>query len=279
MLGVYFLKEIPVSIKLTHPNDSALQAKMKWFMDQPGCTFQIGEPNLLPILHLTRKGVFLDDGQNRLNFHPNLAIIRILQGLRGEQDRFLTATNIRSGQTFLDATLGLGTDALVAAWKVGESGKVIAFEHSPLLAALMKEGLQSLKYKQLPRMMNSDKLSAWQELILASQRIEVVWGDHQKLLAGLPDSSIDVVYFDPMFRHTRKKSSSIQPLHRYSDHRPLQPEVIQEAYRVACSRVVLKERKGSPEFTRLGFQVSNGGRYSHVDYGIINCCSTKEVTF
>ncbi|AHF06955.1 hypothetical protein DESME_07625 [Desulfitobacterium metallireducens DSM 15288] len=273
------MNKIPVSIKLTHPNDPILQAKMRWFMDQPGCSFQTGEPDLLPILHLTRKGIFLDDGQNRLSFHPNLAIIRILQGLRGEQDRFLVATNVKPGQTLIDATLGMGADALVAAWKVGESGKVIAFEHSPLLAALMKEGLLSLKDKQLPRIMNSLKLNAWKELILASQRIEVIWGDHQKLLTELPESSVDVVYFDPMFRRTREKSSSIQPLHRYSDHRPLQQEAVQEAYRVACSRIVLKERKGSSEFVRLGFQVFNGGRYSQVDYGIINCCSTKEETF
>jgi SAM-dependent methyltransferase len=273
------LKEIPVSIKLTHPNDLDLQVRMGWFMEQPGCLFQTGEPHSLPILNLTRKGTFLDDGQSRLAFHPNLAIIRILQGLRGEQDRFLAATNLKSGQTFLDATLGLGTDALVAAWQVGRSGKVMAFENSPLLAALMKEGLHSLKAKQLPTITNPNKQKAWQELILASQRIEVIWGDHQSLLAELPDSSFDVIYFDPMFRHTREKSSSIQPLHRYSDHRPLQAETIKEACRVACSRVVLKERKGSSEFARLGFEVINSGRYSQVDYGIINCCSTKEDIF
>lgn len=273
------MKIIPVSIKLTHPNDTALQAKMRWFMDQPGCSFITDEPNLRPMLHFTREGIFLDDGQNRLSFHPNMAIIRILQGLRGEQDRFLTASNIKPDQILIDATLGLGTDALVAAWKVGENGKVLAYEHSPLLAALMKEGLLSLKNKKLPRIMNPEKLKAWQELILASQRIEVIWGDHQKLLAEFPNSSVDVVYFDPMFRHTREKSSSIQPLHRYSDHQPLQLETVQEACRVARTRIVLKERKGSPEFTRLGFHVFNGGRYSEVDYGIINCCSTKEEIF
>lgn len=273
------MKEIPVTIKLTHPNDSDLQARMRWFMEQPGCSFQRRDPELLPILHLTRKGTFLDDGQNRMTFHPSLAIIRILQGLRGEQDRFLTATGLKRGQTFLDATLGLGTDSLVAAWQVGESGKVIAYENSPILAALIKEGLQSLKEKHLPRMSNPLKIKAWEELILASQRIEVVWGDHQRLLAELPETSVDVIYFDPMFRHTREKSSSIQPLHHYSDHRPLQQETVQEACRVASSRVVLKERKGSSEFVRLGFQVINSGQYSQVDYGVINCGSTKGETF
>lgn len=273
------MKEIPISIQLTHPNDPVLQAKMEWFMDQPGCSFRIGESDLLPILHITRKGVFLDDGLKRFGFHPNLAIIRILQGLRGEQDRFLLAANIQPGQTFIDATLGLGTDALVAAWKLGEKGKVVAYEHSPILAALIKDGLRGLKDKELPRSDNPDKAKAWQELIHASQRIEVVWGDHYELLTVLPDSSADIVYFDPMFRQTCEKSSSIQPLHRYSDHRPLQAEVIREACRVARSRVVLKERKGSLEFTRLGFRVFDGGRYSQVDYGIIKCFITKEETF
>lgn len=267
---------IPVSIQLTHPTDPKLAAKLEWFMRQPGCDFRINSPDIRPILHITRKAIFLDDGDQRLSFHPNMALLRILQGLRGEQDRFLTATGIESGQTFLDATLGLGTDALVAAWKVGEKGKVIAFEHSPLIAALIKEGLHSLKHKQLPPINNPLKYQAWKELIEASQRIEVRWEDHFKGLAALPNSSVDVVYFDPMFRHTREKSSGILPLHIWSDHRPLRIESVKEAYHVTKSRIVLKERKGSQEFSRLGFQIFAGGRYSQVDYGIIECSSPKE---
>lgn len=270
------MNTIPVSVHLTHPTDPKLAAKLNWFMAQPGCNFQISAPDIWPILHISRKGVFLDDGVQRLSFHPNMALIRILQGLRGEQDRFLSATDIKPGQTFLDATLGLGTDALVAAWKVGEKGKVIAFEHSPLIAALIKEGLHSLKDKQLPAINNPIKYQAWLGLIEASQRIEVKWEEHLKGLAALPDSSVDVVYFDPMFRRTREQSSGILPLHPWSDHRPLRLEAVKEAYRVAKSRVVLKERKGSQEFSRLGFQIFAGGRYSQVDYGIIECHLTKE---
>lgn len=267
---------IPVSVRLTHPADPELAAKLDWFMAQPGCDFRINEPDLMPLLNITRKGIFLDDGELRLSFHPNMALIRVLQGLRGEHDRFLAATGIKPGQTFLDATLGLGTDALVAAWKVGEKGKVIAFENSPLIAALIKEGLYALKNKQLPSINNPVKYQAWLELIKASQRINVKWEDHTKGLAALPDSSVDVIYFDPMFRRTREQSSGILPLHAWSDHRPLSKEAIKEAFRVAKLRIVLKERKGSQEFSRLGFQIFDGGRYSQVDYGIIECSSAKE---
>lgn len=270
------MKQIPVFIQLTHPSDPALQNKLKWFLAQPGCSFQVDKNAELPVLHVTRNGIFLDDGEERLTFHPSMSLIRILQGNRGEDDRFLSATGLESGQTFLDATLGLGTDALVAAWKVGEKGRVIAVEHSPLIAALIKEGLEALRNKELPHIKNPEKQVAWRELITASQNIEVKWGDHFEILSNLPDLSVDVVYFDPMFRRTREKSASIRPLHAWSDNRPLRLETIREACRVARSRVVLKERKGSLEFARLGFHVFNSGRYSQVDYGIIDCSSTEE---
>ena len=72
-----------------------------------------------------------------------------------------------------------------------------------------------------------------------------------------------------MFRNTCKQSDSVVPLHRWSDHNPLDHQVVLEACRVARNRVVLKERKESMEFRRLGFDILLGGRYSPVNYGVI----------
>ncbi|HHY27954.1 MAG TPA: class I SAM-dependent methyltransferase [Desulfitobacterium dehalogenans] len=268
-----------VILKITHPRDPDLKAKSLWFSEQPGVTlltpqkkFQektVEEPNY-PLLHISRKGTYLEAGGNRLQFHPSMALLRVLQILRGEGDRFLEATGLQEGDVFLDATLGLGTDALVAAMQVGGQGKVIGIEHSPILAALVKDGLRSLAQGAYPHVQNLDKAKAWQALSEAAQRIEVFWGDHLELLVRYPSSFTDVVYFDPMFRHTREKSASIRPLHEVANSCSLESEAVAEACRIAKRRVVLKERKGSQEFSRLGFSIQEGGNYSHVDYGIIH---------
>lgn len=273
------MTEFPLFLKLTHPTDSNLLEKAHWFSNQPGVKFLQAGENFrsfpedleLPILHLTRQGTFLEAGEMRFSFHPSMALIRLIQLARGESDRFISATGLQRGDILLDATLGLGTDALVAAWKVGEEGHVIAVEHSAILAALIREGLYTLAHGPLPRVENPEKVKAWLALSEAARRIEVNWGDHQNILTHSPSASVDVIYFDPMFRNTREQSASIRPLHHFSDTRPLQKETILEACRVARKRVILKERKGSREFSRLGFSIHEGGKYSHVDYGIILC--------
>lgn len=263
------VNEIPIFIKTTHP-DPELQERLHWFCQQPGCSWML-LPNKeadLSELSITRRGVFLTNGQEQLSFHPSMAILRLINLLRGETDRFLEATQLKSGDSLIDATLGLGTDALIGAWAVGEKGRVLAIEQSPILAAMVQDGLNHFK-EIIFWAKNEDKRAAWLALTQASQRIEVRWGEHWEFLSKMSAKSVDVVYFDPMFRQTCQQSDSIQPLHQWSDRRPLQPKAVSEACRVARQRVVLKERKNSSEFRRLGFEILPGGRYSPVDYGLI----------
>jgi hypothetical protein len=188
--------------------------------------------------------------------------------LRGESDRYLEATQLQAGDSLIDATLGFGADALIGAWAVGEKGSVLAFEQSAILAAVVQDGLNHFT-EIIPNAKNKDKQAAWTSLARASQRIEVHWGEHLENLEQMPSRSVNVVYFDPMFRHTCQQSASILPLHRWSVHNQLDQQSILEACRVARNRVVLKERKNSSEFRRLGFDILLGGRYSPVDYGVI----------
>jgi 16S rRNA (guanine1516-N2)-methyltransferase len=272
--------KFPIILKLTHPTDPLLLKKAHWFSQQPGISiFQkntslshsLSEGKKLPVLHLSRGRTFLEMEGMKLSFHPSMALLRIIQLGREESDRFVSVTGLQQGDTFLDATLGLGTDALVAAYKVGEAGRVLTVEHSAILAALIREGFTTLAHGPLPQVENLDKAKAWLELSKAAKRIEVLWGDHYDVLAHTPSSTIDVIYFDPMFRHTHEQSAAIRPLHHVSNLQPLQKKTILEACRVARKRVVLKERKGSQEFSRLGFTIHEGGKYSNVDYGIIEC--------
>lgn len=263
------MNEIPHFIKTTH-SDIKLQRRLNWFLQQPGCRWSLtcSEEAALPELTISRQGVFLNNGSERLSFHPSMALIRLINLLRGEPDRFLEATQLKAGDFLIDATLGLGTDALIGAWAVGDKGKVLALEKSPILAALVHDGLNHFS-EIIERPRKKEKQKAWAELAQAAQRIEVSWGEHSEYLRKITSRSVDVVYFDPMFRQTYERSNSIQPLHVWSDHRPLDQAAVQEACRIARQRVVLKERKDSSEFQRLGFEIIQGGRYSPVDYGVI----------
>ena len=263
------LTEDSILIKITH-SDPELLERLSWFYRQPGCNWSIsrGGEGEFPELTITRQGVFLTNGSKQLSFHPSMAIIRLLNLLRGGFDRYLEATQLKGGDSLIDATLGFGTDALIGAWAVGEKGSVLGIEQSPILAAFVQDGLRHFT-EIIRKAHNKDKQDTWSALAQASRQIEVRWGEHLEYIKQIPSRSVDVVYFDPMFRNTIKKSDSIVPLHRWSDHNPLNHEAVQEACRVARNRVVLKERKNSPEFRRLGFGIMSGGQYSPVDYGVI----------
>ncbi len=260
-------------LKTTH-DDLGLKEKLTWFSQQPGCNWLINIPkqteNSFPLLKITRRGIFLNNGGQNFYFHPSMALLRIMNIYKGNPDRYLLATGLKSDDILLDLTMGLGNDALVGAWAVGEQGKVIGVEHSPVISALVNAGLLSLASDPGPRSKNPDKELAWKALSLAAGRIKLAWADHYSYLCRQPSASADVIFFDPMFRSTRQKSASIKPLHSWSNSQSLQIKTIQEATRVARRRIILKERKGSSEFSRLGFDILSGGKYSQVDYGIIS---------
>lgn len=266
---------IPIRIKTSH-SDYRLQEKMAWFTQQPGCHW-LANADLpyenLPTLHITRNQVYLSWGDSqRLMFHPSMALLRLLNLRHGQPDRFLEATGLQPGDTLLDLTLGLASDALVGAWAVGSCGHVIGIEKSPALCAIIRDGLASLTSQSVPKVSNPEKQASWMALIECSSRIQVIWNDHLTYLRTLPNDSVDVIYCDPMFDRTREQSSSIQPLHFWAEHGELTAETLLEARRVARKRIVIKVRKGT-DLKALGFAVCSGGKYSEVDYGVIEVIS------
>lgn len=158
---------------------------------------------------------------------------RLLAGERTTVDGFLEAAALRPGDAVLDATLGLGMDALVAAAAVGPGGRVLGLEASRALAALTAEGL------------------ARHDGPLA-RRIEVVHGEAGEVLASLPDHSFDVVAFDPMFRAPRAAGPAFDVVRRFADARPLAPATLAEARRVARRWVVVKDGTPGWDLARLG---------------------------
>lgn len=193
------------------------------------------------ILVVSAKGIRLEKSDAEpFFFHPNNAAFRIKRLERGNNDTMLSACQIQPGDHILDATLGLGADAIVFAHGTGAAGRVVGVESEPLIAMLVADGM---KHWMTPS----------RSLKEAMERVEVRNGNHLEVLRQLPDSSFDVVYFDPMFATTIESSTGIQGIRQHANHLPLAMEAIEEALRVSRRRVVLKEGKGAELCKRFGF--------------------------
>jgi hypothetical protein len=163
------------------------------------------------------------------------------------RDPFLEAALLREGDAVLDCTAGLGADALVAATAVGPRGRVVGLESSPVLAAWVGEGLLRC----------GDP---------AAGRIEIRGVDHAEALASSPDRAFDVVVFDPMFRHARAEPAGFDLLRRLADPRPLGPETLARARRVARRWVLVKDGAPGWDLARLGLTPLPSSRGAHRYY-------------
>ena len=207
-------------------------------------------------------------GDQEFFFHPSMALLRIMNSYKGEQDRMAQAMGVGPDMTILDCTLGFGTDALVAAFFAGPSGKVTGLESSRVVASLVKHGLKEYQVK-LHNGLDPIKTRTLLELPSIMARIEVINASHLDFLKQAAANSYDIVYFDPMFRSPQEDSIAISPLRKLACPNPVDPESILLARRVARHRVVLKESRFSREFERLGFESVPGGKYSPISYGVI----------
>jgi Putative SAM-dependent methyltransferase len=174
-------------------------------------------------------------------FHPNSAMFRIKRLLKGEHDPFADAAMLSKGMTVLDCTLGLASDSIVASYLVGENGQVTGIEGQKYLAYIVKNGLRSWD-SGIP-VMNA-----------AMERVSVIHSNALDYLRSLPGESVDCVYFDPMFEESILESYGIKALVQFAIHDDLNEEIIEEALRVAKSRVVLKDHYQSNRFEKFGFQ-------------------------
>lgn len=187
-------------------------------------------------------------------FHPNSAAFRTKRPL--DQDPLIEVSGLVEGDSLIDCTLGMASDAIVASQKVGESGRVIGCEAHPSLAYVVSKGLQ--EYDKMPH------------LTEAMKRIQVVAMDAVEFLQALEDKSADVVYMDPMFTEEISESSNFLPLRGTANAGQLQDEWVAQAIRVARKAVVLKAHFRSTDFERYGFsrRVRPNTKFH---YGVIEC--------
>ena len=95
------------------------------------------------ILLVKKNSLSVITAEGELFFHPNTAHLRIKNLRGGEGDRLIDALKISAGSKVLDCTLGLGSDAIVESFIVGDSGKVVALEINPLIAEVVSYGLKN----------------------------------------------------------------------------------------------------------------------------------------
>lgn len=168
----------------------------------------------------------------------------------------IKSMSLRPGDYVLDCTLGPGSDAIVASFVTGAEGRITGLEDSCVIAALVEHGLKTYPEPE-------------EELARAMRRIRIININHKEYLAGLAPRSYDIVYLDPMFRLPRRHSPAMDSIRTLANPHPLDREAVDLALKAAARRVVMKERRGSAEFQRLGFHRIEGGRYAPVVYGII----------
>jgi hypothetical protein len=75
-----------------------------------------------------------------------------------------------------------------------------------------------------------------------------------------------VVLFDPMFRHGRAEPAGFDLVRRLADPRPLAPETLARALRVARRSVVVKDGAPGWDLARLGLVPLPSARGAHRYY-------------
>lgn len=176
-------------------------------------------------------------------FHPNSSMFRIKRLMSGAYDPFVDACRLESGKSFLDCTLGLASDSIVASYIVGEQGRVVGIEGNPYIAYLTNAGLKSWK-------------SNLQGLNETMNRIEVVSVMSLEFLKLQPSKNVDIVYFDPMFEENIIESDGIKALSKLAIYEEMTDELLVQAKRIAKERVVLKDHFRSNRFEQFGFIVN-----------------------
>jgi hypothetical protein len=161
-------------------------------------------------------------------YHPNMIQVRWQNLDHGDRDLFAEATQLKSGDSILDCTVGFAAEAIIASRLVGASGLIIGLESVAELAAITRNGVASFKMQS----------KGIQE---AMRRVNIVTADYRDYLPKCATSSIDVVYFDPFFPSRMPGSeNSVGPLHHFGNASPLCAQSVTEARRVARRRVIIK---------------------------------------
>lgn len=183
-------------------------------------------PHDEPVLVVTKVGLQLRSGGTSRRWHDGM-----LHAMRsaGVQHPLIRLTGLQPGDTVLDCTLGLGTDARFLAEYTRT--RVVGVEVVPALALMAEEGLAKV-----------------------GADVDVRVGDALSVLRALPEGAFDLVLADPMFpkRPTDARlAPSLEHVRWAADHGVIGADWRDEALRVARKVVLVRDMVGNDLLERL----------------------------
>jgi 16S rRNA (guanine1516-N2)-methyltransferase len=202
-----------------------------------------------PVLVLASRRADLHEHGRRYRATVGMAFLRMLRARRGEPDPLTSLADLRPGDAVVDATLGLGGDALVAVHAT--KARVVGLESNGVIAAFTQAAL-----RRLP--------SAARE---AGKLVHIVLAEHREWLRDQPSGSFDVVLFDPMFRRAGDAAPLFALLRDHAEYAALDAATLQEARRVARRGVLVKDAARGEELQRLGLVPRLSRRSAAIAFG------------
>ncbi len=260
----HFTYNTPVTTLADASNDLVAQAKQiakSWGLPY----VDTAESGLVLIQQATHLGLKqLDEpkvGEVLVDFASDALTFRRLHG-GGKKEAIAKAVGLKgqSSLQVLDATAGLGRDAFVLA---SLGCKVDMIERSPVVAALLKDGLT--------RATQDTQLCTW-----LPEQLQLFHGVAVDLLNNWQGKRPDVVYLDPMFPH-RKKSAAVKKEMRLFQQL-LGPDedadlLLAPALALANKRVVVKRPAGAPFLAMQKPQIEMTGKANRFD---VYLCDLKK---
>jgi hypothetical protein len=202
-----------------------------------------------PVLVLSKARADLVHRGRVFRASVGMGFLRLVRARQGETDPLVRAANLRPGEDVLDATLGLAGDALIAAHAT--EARVVGLEANAVLAAFVTAGLRRLLVPGRA----------------AAGLIDVRCADHRQALREMPDRSVDVVLFDPMFRTAGEAGALFELVRELGDPAPLDADTLREARRVARRGVLVKDAPPGHELARLGLEPLPSRRSPRIVFG------------
>jgi len=246
---------LSLAVALSGSTDSALRAEAEACAERWGLPLLLRRPKapLRGLLDQARvlvvfgeNAVSLRDRHGRAAGGPGLAALRLKEIAKGRaEDPLQRVGELRPGERVLDATLGFAQDARVAARLVGPAGSVLGLESSLPLVVLSDASLR-------------------RERAGSSAAIEVRHADSNEVLRTMPDQSVDVVLFDPMFGRALPAQPGFELLRRLANPAPLGQAAVAEARRVARRVVLIKAARYTPMLKGLGLHHEYASRSAPV---------------